>query len=124
MLCDPVWNYEKVAYLAVPPGYRMWQKPESKREPAADMVRQVMPEFQEKKNVIILCDSWYVKGQILSFMFLPLPLLAAKGDRPNTGAAFRLKRIFLLLMKGLVIIIQGSAVYSQIFWGQGRYWRM
>lgn len=57
MLCAPVWNKGKVVYLAVPLGYRMWQIKESKLELAADMVRQVMPEFQGKKNIIILCDS-------------------------------------------------------------------
>lgn len=30
----------------------MWQKKESKRELAASMIRQVMPEFQGKKQVI------------------------------------------------------------------------
>lgn len=68
MLCVPVWNKEKVVYLAVPLGYRMWQKAESKLELAADMVRQVMPEFQEKKNVIILCDSWYVKKNLAAIV--------------------------------------------------------
>lgn len=29
MLCVPVWNHDKMAYLAVPLGYRMWQKKES-----------------------------------------------------------------------------------------------
>ena len=57
MLCVPVWNHDKIAYLAVPSGYRMWQKEESKLELAASMVRQVMPEFSSQKNVIILCDS-------------------------------------------------------------------
>ena len=32
MLCVPVWNKGKVVYLAVPLGYRMWQKTESKLE--------------------------------------------------------------------------------------------
>lgn len=68
MLCVPVWNHKKVVYLAVPLGYRMWQKSESKLELAASMVRQVMPEFQEKKNVIILCDSWYVKKNLVSII--------------------------------------------------------
>lgn len=68
MLCVPVWNHKKVVYLAVPLGYRMWQKSESKLELAASMVRQVMPEFQEKKNVIILCDSWYVKKNLVSIV--------------------------------------------------------
>ena len=30
MLCVPVWNRDKISYLAVPLGYRMWQKKESK----------------------------------------------------------------------------------------------
>ena len=30
MLCVPVWNHDKVSYLSVPLGYRMWQKKESK----------------------------------------------------------------------------------------------
>lgn len=68
MLCVPVWNKGNVVYLAVPLGYRMWQKTESKLELAADMVRQVMPEFQEKKNVIILCDRWYVKQNLVSIV--------------------------------------------------------
>ena len=55
----PVWNRDKVSYLSVPLGYRMWQKKESKLELAASMIRQVMPEFHSKDHIIILCDSWY-----------------------------------------------------------------
>ena len=68
MLCVPVWNRQKVSYLAVPLGYRMWQKKESKLALAASMVRQVMPELCQKKNVIILCDSWYVKQNLVSIV--------------------------------------------------------
>lgn len=32
------------------------------------MVRQVMPEFQEKRNVIILCDSWYIKSTMTALV--------------------------------------------------------
>lgn len=32
------------------------------------MVRQVMPEFQEKKNLIVLCDSGYVKKNLVSIV--------------------------------------------------------
>ena len=60
-LCAPVWNRQKISYLAVPLGYHMWRKKESKLQLAASMVRRVMPEFSGKRNVIILCDSWYVK---------------------------------------------------------------
>lgn len=68
MLCVPVWNHDKIAYLAVPLGYRMWQKKQSKLVLAASMVRQVMPEFHKKKQVIILCDSWYVKSNLVSIV--------------------------------------------------------
>ncbi len=46
----------------------MWQKKESKLELAAAMVRHVMPEFHAQKNVIILCDSWYVKQNLVSIV--------------------------------------------------------
>lgn len=65
MLCVPVWSNSRIIYLAVPLGYRMWQKEESKLKLAASMVRQVMPELSSKKNVIILCDSWYAKKDLV-----------------------------------------------------------
>ena len=68
MLCIPVWNHDKISHLAVPLGYRMWQKKVSKLELAASMVRQVMPEFSQQKNVIILCDSWYMKQNLVSII--------------------------------------------------------
>lgn len=68
MLCVPVWNKNRIHYLCVPLGYRMWQKKESKLELAASMVRQAMPEFKTMKNVIILCDSWYVKKNLVSIV--------------------------------------------------------
>ncbi|UYJ46393.1 MAG: hypothetical protein OGM16_16645 [Lachnospiraceae bacterium] len=68
MLCVPVWNGDKVFYLSVPLGYRMWQKKESKLELAASMIRQVMPEFHSKDHVIILCDSWYTKQNLVSIV--------------------------------------------------------
>ena len=65
MLCVPVWRDNRIVYLSVPLGYRMWQKEESKLELAASMVRQVMPAFASQKNVIILCDSWYAKKNLV-----------------------------------------------------------
>jgi hypothetical protein len=66
MLCVTVFQKNKVVYLAILLGNRMWQKTESKLELAAVMVRQVMPELEKKKNVVILCDSWYVKKNLVS----------------------------------------------------------
>ncbi len=68
MLCVPVWDKNRIHCLSVPLGYRMWQKQESKLELAASMVRQAMPEFSGRKNVVILCDSWYVKKNLVSIV--------------------------------------------------------
>lgn len=65
MLCVPVWRKQRVVYLAVPLGYRMWKKEASKLELAASMVRQAMPSLSVPKNVIILCDSWYAKKDLV-----------------------------------------------------------
>ena len=51
MLCVPIWSNRRIAYLAVPLGYRMWQKKQSKLELAAAMVRQVMPSFAERLSI-------------------------------------------------------------------------
>lgn len=68
MLCVPVWRDNRIVYLSVPIGYRMWQKEESKLKLAASMVHQVMPAFAPQKNVIILCDSWYAKKDLVSIV--------------------------------------------------------
>ncbi len=65
MLCVPVWRNQRIVYLAVPLGYRMWNKELSKLGLAASMIRQVMPVFLSKKNVIVLCDSWYAKKDLV-----------------------------------------------------------
>ena len=66
MLCVPVWNGNKSVYLSLPLDYRVWKKKEaSKLELAASMVRQVMPSLSGVRNVILLCDSWYAKKNLL-----------------------------------------------------------
>ena len=63
MLCVPYADNKNSAirYISIPLGYRMWKKVESKLELAASMIRQVMPEFSQKNQVIVMCDSWYTK---------------------------------------------------------------
>lgn len=68
MLCVPVWKKSKIHYLSVPLGYRMWQKKKSKLELAVSMIQQIMPQFSDKKNVILLCDIWYVKKALVSIV--------------------------------------------------------
>ena len=65
MLCIPVWKHNKCIYMSIPLGYRMWQKDISKLDLAADMVRKVMPNLSAIKNVILLCDSWYAKKNLV-----------------------------------------------------------
>ena len=68
MLCVPVWKNDKCVYLSVPLGYRMWQKDTSKLNLAADMVRKVMPVLFGIRNVILLCDSWYAKKNLVGIV--------------------------------------------------------
>ena len=65
MLCVPVWRNDKVCYQPVPLGYRMWKKERSKLLLAAEMIHQVMPALSGRKNVILLCDSWYAKTDLV-----------------------------------------------------------
>lgn len=65
MLCVPVWNGNRINYLSVPLEYRMWQKKESKLSLAASMITDVMPVLSAKRSIILLCDSWYAKKDLL-----------------------------------------------------------
>lgn len=62
----PVWKGNKSVYLSLPLGYRIWKKKEaSKLDLAASLMRQVMPSLSGVKNVILLCDSWYAKKNLV-----------------------------------------------------------
>ena len=65
MLCIPVWNGNKISYLSVPLGYRLWNGELTKLELAAEMVRSVMPELHSVHQVFLLFDSWYAKKTLL-----------------------------------------------------------
>lgn len=65
MLCVPVWKGNRISYLSVPLGYRLWNGELTKLELAAEMVRSVMPELQSVHQVFLLFDSWYAKKTLL-----------------------------------------------------------
>lgn len=143
MLCVPVWNKNRVYYLSVPLGYRMWKKKETKLELAASMVRQVMPEFKIMKNVILLCDSWYVKKNLVSivdeyenfdlignaradFVIYDLPpQRTRKRGRPALhGKKLSIQDDFCCQMKKSVILTQLRAMFLQIFSAKGQGWHL
>ncbi len=102
----------------------------SKLEPAASMVRQVMLEFRDKKNVIILCDNWYIKQNLVSIVDeyenldlignarsdsviydLPPALPAERTDRQNIAAACPYMRTLSCLRRRSGTILPKAAVY-------------
>jgi hypothetical protein len=64
MISVPVMENDKIRYLSVPVGYRMWTKEETKLKMAADLVKLAMKEIGKERNVILCCDSWYPKAEI------------------------------------------------------------
>ncbi len=68
MLCVPVWNNRKVHYCSIPLGYRMWQKDKSKLQLAADMISNVMTTLSDVNQLLLLCDSWYAKKDIVQLI--------------------------------------------------------
>lgn len=140
MLCVPVLDHDKISYLSVPLGYRMWQKKESKLELAASMIRQVMPEFlsknmslfsvtagiQRKIWSLLLMNiqtliSLAMQGLILSCMISLLNGLGAEDVLLSMENGFALKQILLFPRKRSVIIIQVSAGFSQRSLATGKF---
>ena len=64
MLSIPVYDQGKIRYLSIPVGYRMWTKEKTKLAMTADLVTEVMEVIGIKRNVCLLCDSWYPKAEI------------------------------------------------------------
>ena len=143
MLCMPVWNQDKISYLSVPLGYRMWQKKESRLELAASMIRKVMPEFQNREHVIILCDSWYTKQNLVcivneypnldlignaridSAMYNLAPARTGHRGRPaKHGKQLSLRLTLPFPMKKSVITIPVSAVSLPGSLAVRKFWLM
>lgn len=55
-------------YLSLPVACRMWTKAKTKLEMAADLVRSAMGVFDSNQPVVLCCDSWYPKGEILKLV--------------------------------------------------------
>ena len=63
MLCIPVWNHDKISYLAVPLGYHMWQKKESKLELAVPWyVRSCLNSFWTREVLAYVTSTARIGG--------------------------------------------------------------
>ena len=130
MLCVPVWKQGKISYLSIPLGYRMWDKSKSKLQLAADMIRQVMPEFRKQNNVIPMFDSWYAKKELLcvvdefsnldilcgarsdTILYDLAPSRTGKRGRPKKrGDRLNLTKDFSLSKEKLVVILSVIVLY-------------
>ena len=60
----PVFIGKTARYLTIPVGYRLYDKQQSKLKIAASLVHTVMP-LLEGYQVVLLCDSWYPKGEVI-----------------------------------------------------------
>ena len=68
LLSFPVYQDGKILYLSVPVGYRLWNKEKSKLALAADLVAQAMKVMDPQCQVILLCDSWYPKAEVVALV--------------------------------------------------------
>ena len=59
--------YRKILYLSVPVDYRLC-KEKSKLALVAELAAQAMKAIGPGRQVILLCDSWYPKAEIVALM--------------------------------------------------------
>ena len=61
----PVVTQGEIRYLHIPLGYKL-RSDESKLKIAAGMIDTAMEALPQPFNVILLCDSWYPKGDVVN----------------------------------------------------------
>jgi hypothetical protein len=64
-VCVPVMVEQTVKYLTVPIRFRLRGKDENKLTIASEMIREAMKTLADIPTVVLLCDSWYPKGEVL-----------------------------------------------------------
>lgn len=134
MISVPVMENEKIRYLSVPVGYRMWTKEETKLEMAADLVRLAMETIGTEKAVILCCDSWYPKAEITELpdefanldiicnvrsdtaLYALPPECTGKRGRPRIrGERISLNDFVLQEVKGTEFCAGGQLVMTRLF---------
>jgi len=64
-ICVPVMVGKRVKYLNIPIRFRLKSENENKLSIASEMIRETMKSLSDVHTVILLCDSWYPKGEVL-----------------------------------------------------------
>jgi hypothetical protein len=64
-VCVPAMVGGAVKYLTVPVRFRLRGEDESKLTIASEMVAEAMRVLKDVGTVILMCDSWYPKGEVL-----------------------------------------------------------
>ena len=64
-VCVPVSIGNAMKYLTVPIRFSLKGKEESKLTIASEMIREAMKTLADIPTVILLCDSWYPKSEVL-----------------------------------------------------------
>lgn len=64
-VCVPVTIGNSVQYLTVPVRFRLRAEDESKLTIASQMITEAMKVLKDIPTVVLLCDSWYPKGEVL-----------------------------------------------------------
>ena len=65
LISIPTMVQDKIKYISIPLGYRMWTPEETKLKIASDLIKSAMTEIGSQRNVIVCCDSWYPKAEIV-----------------------------------------------------------
>ena len=63
LMSFPVLANEKIRYISVSLGYRLWDKEKMKLAVVAEMVRESMTVFSPDSQIFLLCDRWYPKAE-------------------------------------------------------------
>lgn len=63
----PILVNQRLKYITLPVGYKLYDKSETKLEIAGKMIENIMPLLTDYQ-VIVLCDSWYTKKPFLNFL--------------------------------------------------------
>ena len=84
-ICVPVSVGGCVQYLNIPVRFRVRERDESKLKIASEMVTEAMAVLSAVPTVVLLCDSWYTKGEVVATVAAHPNLELVGGIRVDTA---------------------------------------